>query len=242
MTTNTSTFYKRSFENDIETDENETPIYELYVECEDDTQNFDMGENFNMDDSCNNISTQLENTTLNNSNSDINTNVTEGIEQCSINDTLEQYPIINKQSLYNNELEELKKNISSIEELVKNIEYRLKTTINNIDNIDETNIKRRKINYNNNGNKKQKLTSLQNNYQHNYMRIILNGDVSNYGRVVGKGGGNLKEIQEKYGVWIYVPNKENISQMPHIVIGKSRKYSFLDDAEQHILNLLTSNY
>ena len=127
----------------------------------------------------------------------------------------------------------------------------LRTTLDNIQSYlyannnwkksDENNLKRRKIikyddDDNNDDNKTVKVGKLANNP---YLYFIKNGNIKNFGRVVGKNGYMLNNLEKNYKVKISVPKADETIDFPYIIIQESHHYKTdVNTAIENIIHLL----
>ena len=135
-------------------------------------------------------------------------------------------------SVHNNHI----KNLINAVNAINTTSYSSIIKNNNSNTNSKTDNKRRKITYD-----EQKLNdSLQNNYYYDRMRIIVNSNTHNFGRIIGKEGRNLKSLESRYNVNIYVPSSQDAKIFNNIIILKKR-YGNLDEAEEEIKKILNSN-
>ena len=131
----------------------------------------------------------------------------------------------------------------------------LRTTLDNIQSylyannnnksdrvVDENKLKRRKIikydddDDNNDDNKTVKVGKLANNP---YLYFIKNGNIKNFGRVVGKNGYMLNNLEKNYKVKISVPKADETLDFPYIIIQESHHYKTdVNTAIENIIHLL----
>ena len=132
--------------------------------------------------------------------------------------------------LHENHRMEIYDNIKKIMINSRNISNPTTTTIDN--NVDDMKYKKIKFNENN---EKILVKPLK-----EYLNVIMNGNTTNFGKIVGKNGHNLKSLQEKFNVIIIVPNVEYSKLFPYILIWNCDSYNDynFNKATEHIVSML----
>ena len=113
----------------------------------------------------------------------------------------------------------------------------------NSDRVDENKLKGRKIikydddnDNDDDDDKSVKVGKLANNP---YLYFIKNGNIKNFGRVVGKNGYMLNNLEKNYKVKISVRKADETIDFPYIIIQESRHYKTdVNTAIENIIHLL----